>query len=458
VRCRRVRGLALATLVVAVIAGAAGASSHSSRSAAHEALTGFGDSGFTAQSAEHPHAIAHRGYVVSRPPPPLGFLDGGLDRALGIWLRLDAHQTQGLQGARTADLVRAPGAGRFDLGLFFVLIAPAFIIALGYDRIAAEKRRGTFSMLRASGLRPGPWVCAKAVGLGARVGLAILIPASLVAFVITLVQAPEEAPRLLVWLAIQSLALATWGGLVLSISAVARSPQSALGLGLLSWAMLALVVPPAASATARVFADPPPPATLAAQLATWAESAHAQSEQLRSRALKDIRRRHPEWDGEGQTPEIVDAVMLRLADRQVSKQMRRLLHQVEMEQDREGSFAARLSFASPSGLAMLAGGAIAGSDLAHGRHARNHFERYRQTLMAWINDWWAKNGTGGFDSFDLENRLKDLSDAPRPTAPNAPAQLAWRGARLPIALMGGLFMLTLLVFYGVSRRQLGAEA
>ncbi len=457
-RSRRVQAIAIATILLATIAGAAGSSTYAARDAAHRALTGFGESGFSAQTAEHPHAIAHLGYVVSRPPPPLGFLDGGLDRAQGIWLRLDAHQTRGLEGARTADLVRVPGAGRFDLGLLFVLIGPAFIIALGYDRIAGEKRRGTFAMLRASGLKAGPWVCAKGIGLGARVGIAVFAPASLVALTITLIQAPGELPRLFAWLAVQALALATWAGLVLSLSALARTPQAALSLGLLLWALLALVVPPAASATARVFAQPAPPASLAAQLATWAESAHAQSEQLTTRAVNDIRRRHPEWDGSGPAPEVIDAVMLRLADQQISKQMRQLMQKVEIEQDRESQFAARLSFSSPSGLAILAGGAIAGSDLAHGRHAVAHFEAYRQTLMAWINQWWAKNGEGGFDNFDLDKKLKNLSGAPRPTAPAAPAALAWRGARLPIALLAGLLGVTMLVLYLVSARQIGVEA
>lgn len=458
VRSRRVWAVTGLASVLCIIAAAVGGTTHQAQLEAHEALTGFGAEGFSSQTAEHPHAIAHRGYVVSRPPPPLGFLDGGLDRAQGRWLRLDAHRTRSLQGAKTADLVRAPGAGRFDLGLLLGLAFPAFVIALAFDRVAGEKSKGTFAMLRASGLRPGPWVLAKIIGVAARLSLALGLPVLWVTLVSTLVLAPEQWLRALVWLLVQALGVAAWAALVLTVSAAAANPRAALGLCLLAWALLALAIPPAASAVAQILAEPPPPAELASKLATWAESAHAQTEALEARARQDVRRRHPEWDGRDPAPEVLDAVMLRLADRDVAQRMRELMQQVEAEQTREGRIAAGLSFASPSGLVLLAGAAVAGSDLAHGRYAAAHFEAYRQTLMAWINQWWAANGRGGFDGYAAERRLDDLALAPRPTPAQAPARLAWRGCRLPCAMLVVFCAFFCAVFLAVSRRQLGGRA
>ena len=242
---------------------------------------------------------------------------------------------------------------------------------------------------------------------------------------------------------------------MLTISALSADPRAALTRCLAAWAVLALAVPPAASGVARVFAEPAPPAELASQLATWAESAHAQSEALRARAVEDVRRRHPEWNGRGEPPEVLDAVMLRLADQDVAKRMRALMAEVQAEQDKEAQIAASLCLFSPSGLALLAGAAVAGSDLAHAAHAAAHFEAYRQRLMAWINHWWAKNGTGGFEAFAKDRRLDDLSEAPRPQAPKSTMQLAFRGSKLPCALLIALIGLSMAGLVMVSRRQLG---
>lgn len=429
----RTRATAAAVGALALAFGLAGAGAYQARAAEHAALSAYGAQRFSGQGADHPHAIAHRGYVVSRPPPALGFLDAGLDGALGRWLTLDAHRTRPLEGAKVGDLTRAPGAGRLDLGLLFSLVLPGFVVLLGHDAVAGEKRRGTFAMLRAAGLRPAPWLVAKGAGLATRILLAAFAPAALVAGGLTIALAPAEAPRLCAWLAVQALGLAAWGALTLALSAHLAEPRRALGLGLMGWGLLTVVVPPLASTAARVAAEPPPPGVLSAQLATWAESAHAQSEALRDRAVRDVRRRHPAWDGTGEAPEVLDAVMLRLADQDVAAQMQALLERLAAEQAREAAWAAALSFASPGGLAQLAGSAVAGSDLAHARLAEAHYEAYRRRLMAWINQWWAENGQAGFEAWS--DTLADLSAAPRPSAPPAPPALAWAGCKLPCLLL-----------------------
>lgn len=445
-----------AVTALALAFGLAGAGAYQARHEEHEELRTWGDERFSVQSADHPHAIAHRGYVVSRPPPVLGFLDAGLDGALGRWLTLDAHRTRPLEGARVGDLTRAPGAGRLDLGLLFTLVLPGFVVLLVHDAVAGERRRGTFAMLRAAGLQPGPWVAAKLAGAAARVGLAVFVPAALVAAALTAALAPQAWPRLLAWLGVQALGLAAWAALTLALSAWVRDPRRALGMGLMGWGLLTVVIPPLASTAARAATRPPPPGVLSARLATWAESAHAQTEDLRARAIRDVRRRHPEWDGNGDSPEVLDAVMLRLADREVAERMAALLDQLAAEQDREATLAAALSFASPGGLAQLAGSAVAASDLAQARLAEAHYEGYRRELMAWINRWWAENGQGGFDAWS--DTLKDLSSAPRPTPPRSPARLAWAGCRLPCILLLMLCAMGGAAFALESRRSLRGAA
>ena len=403
------------------------------------------------------HSIAHNGYVVSRPPAPLGYLDGGVEAAYGRYLRLDAHQTRPLTGARTAELSRGPGAGRFDLGLLLAVFAPAIVVLLGFDQIAGEKRRGTWAMLRSTGVRPGALAASKLAGLWARTALAVFAPA-LVFVLIASLEVGELGPRTFLWLTAHVLALSVWCPIVLLLSARARTVRGALLGGVALWAVLALFVPPLAGGLARALAPTPPPGETMVKAAEWADSAHAQSERLRADAIRDIRRRYPEWDGSGDPPEVVDAVMLRLADAESSKKMFDLFESLDAESDRQERLAAIFAMTSPTGLASLASSALAGSDLAHLREAFRHFERYRVRLMSWFNDWWAREGKGGFNQFGVEKKFADFTGAPRPEPFSLPLAYSLDRARFAVMLLLILGALAALGLRLALARQLGGRA
>jgi hypothetical protein len=445
-RSRRVHLAAIGMLVLAFIAIGSGIVEHKAQLEAHRALTQYSDVSFKTQKAAHPHQIAHNGYVVSRPPAPLGFLDGGVETAYGTHVRLDAHRTRSLQGARTSELARGPGAGRFDLGLLLAVFAPALVFLLGYDQIASEKTRGTLNMLRVAGVRTGPLVAAKLAGLSMRVLIAIVCPA--IAAILVADMALDDVPidRLAIWLLVHVLALFVWMLIVLITSAIARTSQGALLLGFTVWGVLALCVPPFAGGLAVAMRPLPPLGEEMVRAEKWAASAHAQNDALKVLALADIKRRHPEWNGIGALPEVLDAVMLRLADAEVAQKVAHLLDRMEADEDAQQSLATLASMISPSGLASLASSAIAGSDIVHMRATWRYYEAYRVSLMAWFNDWWAKNGTGGFDAFATDRSFGAFQDAPRLVTPVFDLSFALASAALPLALLllAGLLMLVAL--------------
>jgi ABC-2 type transport system permease protein len=371
---------------------------------------------------------------VSRPPAPLGFLDGGVEAAYGRYVRLDAHQTRALAGARTAELSRGPGAGRFDLGLLLAVFAPALVVLLGFDQIAGEKARGTWAMMRSAGVRGGALAASKLGGLIGRTSLAVIGPA-LLWVLLAGIDAGDLGARTFIWMLVHVLSLFVWCPIVLLLSAWTRTVRGALLGGIALWAALALFLPPFAGGLARALAPTPPPGEAMVKAAEWADSAHAQNETLRAEAIRDIRRRHPAWDGTGDPPEVVDAVMLKLADAQVSKKMFDLFESLDAEALRQERLAAAFAVLSPTGLATLASSAIAGSDLAHLSEAFRHFERYRVELMAWFNDWWARQGGGGFDRYEVEKRFDEFAGAPRPAPFSLPLSYALERARLAILLL-----------------------
>jgi ABC-2 type transport system permease protein len=262
----------------------------------------------------------------------------------------------------------------------------------------------------------------------------VIAPASL-AVLIASIGAGAFGLRTIIWFVAHALALLVWCAIVLVLSAWTRTVRGALLGGIALWATLALFLPPFAGGLARALAPTPPPGEAMVKAAEWADSAHAQNEDLRAEAIRDIRRRHPDWDGTGDPPEVVDAVMLRIADAEVSKKMFALFAELDEEVDRQERLAALFAVLSPTGLASLISSAIAGSDLAHLREAFRHFERYRVELMTWFNEWWAKQGEGGFDRYEAERRFDEFSGAPRPGEFSLGLSYAMERARLAIVLL-----------------------
>jgi ABC-2 type transport system permease protein len=434
VRARRVWWAAFGMTVLSTIAAMVGGAEHTARAELHRALTEFGEKSFGEQRPDHPHSIAHNGYVVSRAPAPLGFLDGGVEAAYGRYVRLDAHQTRPLTGARTAELSRGPGAGRFDLGLLFAVFAPVIVVLLGFDQIAGEKARGTWAMLRSAGVGANALALSKLCGLMARTSIAVGTPGVLLVTFAS-VNADVFGARTIAWLGVHALGWFAWCAIVLVLSASTRTVRGAFLGGIALWAGLALFVPPFAGGVARAWAPTPPSGEAMVKAAEWADSAHAKTEKFRAEAIRDLRRRYPEWDGSGDPPEVIDAVMLKLADAESSKKMFDLFAALDRESDRQERLAVWLAVVSPTGLASLASSALAGSDLAHLREAFRHFEAYRVNLMTWFDEWWAKQGRGGFDRYQSELQFTEFAGAPRPAQLVLPLSFALERAQLALALL-----------------------
>jgi ABC-2 type transport system permease protein len=454
VRSRRVWFALAAMSALSLVAMAGGVVEHLSRRDAFSRLTDYGAVSFQKQKAAHPHQIAHNGYVVARPPAPLGFLDGGVETAYGTYVRLDAHTTRSLQGSRSSELARGPGAGRFDLGLLLAIFAPAVLILLGYDQIAGEKTRGTYDMLRVGGLDPASLLASKLLGLLLRVLIAVMAPSVTAVLFACGIIGEWPLARLALWLAAHALALLVWMLIVLLTSTLARTPQGALLVAFAIWGALALGAPPFAGGLASALRPLPPLGEEMVQAEKWAASAHAQNESLRAQAIRDVQKRHPAWNGTGEAPEVLDAVMLRLADADVAKKVAAVLDVMERDEDEQQELATVASMISPAGLASLASSAIAGSDIAHMRALWRHYEGYRVSLMAWFNDWWAKNGRGGFDQYQTDRTFSAFQDAPKLVQPRFGIRFALRRACLSIVLLLGSVAAVTSLLFGAVRRSL----
>ncbi len=155
-RARRVRWAALGMALLSGVAVLVGGAEHAARVELHQALTTYGEKSFGEQRPDHPaldrpqwlRRIASAG----APRLPRRRRRGRL-RALP-----PARRPPDPSSHRRADGRALPRARRRALrflGLLLAVFAPAIVVLLGFDQIAGEKRRGTWAMLRSTGVRPG---------------------------------------------------------------------------------------------------------------------------------------------------------------------------------------------------------------------------------------------------------------------------------------------------------------
>lgn len=224
---------------------------------------------FANQGARNPHSVAHFSRFAFRPLSATATLDPGIGAYAGSAVWMEAHY-QDPANLRTAE-------DRVDLGRFAELslawlvqvLLPLLVIALGFDALAGERERGTWTLSLGSGATPGALVRGKALALvqvfgGALLGLLVLqIVASIALFDIPI---GELAARALTWVFANAVYLGVWIALTLAASLALSSTRATLVTLLAGWALLVLIVPRLAATLADTVAPAPTPAAFAADI------------------------------------------------------------------------------------------------------------------------------------------------------------------------------------------------
>lgn len=202
---------------------------------------------FRDQPDRHPHRVAHYGFLVFRPPAPLGFLDTGLEDHAGSTLFLEAHRQN---GTMFSDAAQSDGLRRMaDLtpALVVQVIVPLLVFGIGGVSVARERDAGTLTWLLCQGASWADVLWGKVLGTIAVVATVLVPGVVVVSLWLGLVSGTRlDGDTALRFVA---LALATVGYLIgcaaIAVVVSARQPtsRSALVLLLALWVLLWIVVP-----------------------------------------------------------------------------------------------------------------------------------------------------------------------------------------------------------------------
>ena len=270
-------GIVVALVVTALVVGWQRREEVRSERATAQALD-YDD--WVAQPERHPHNAAHQGMHVFRPDPALSIVDPGIDPYVGstIWLR--AHRQSELKFVPAQDATGLQRFGELSAAWVLQVLAPLLIIVLGFDAFAGEREAGTLRQTMSLGVAPRQLLWGKAAGQALALA-ALLLPAAVIALAVVITSSGGIDADLAVrvaWLAVgYAVYLATIVGIVLAVSASAKSSRLAIVTLLGIWIATTLLAPRIASDLSRTWYPSPTrlsfESALGSDLGTAAEQA-----------------------------------------------------------------------------------------------------------------------------------------------------------------------------------------
>jgi ABC-2 type transport system permease protein len=156
----------LALLLMLLLAGAA-AIGHARASADEEQRHRYQEmvaAQWKAQPDRHPHRVAHYGFLVFRPKPPLAFFDTGVESYTGTSLFLEAHRQN---SANFSDATQADGTRRFGeltMAMVLQLFVPLLLFVIAGVAVTREREAGTLSLVLCQGVSWAHVLWGKALG------------------------------------------------------------------------------------------------------------------------------------------------------------------------------------------------------------------------------------------------------------------------------------------------------
>jgi ABC-2 type transport system permease protein len=200
-----------------------------------------------AQPARHPHDAAHQGLHVFKPEMPLSMIDPGVTPYVGSTLWLQAHRQSEVKFRPAQDATGLQRFGSFSPAWILQVLGPLLVIVLGFNAFTAEREQGTLRQLLSLGVPARRLLAGKACALSSAVAM-LLAPFAAIAFIAVLLTT-SQGERLDSLLRLLSLAigyvlyLGVFVGLVMAVSAWARSSRLALTLLLGVWIAITILVP-----------------------------------------------------------------------------------------------------------------------------------------------------------------------------------------------------------------------
>lgn len=373
------------------------------------------DAQFRDQPDRHPHRVAHYGFLVFRPPAPLGFFDPGVDSYAGASMFLEAHRQN---PAAFADASQADGLRRFgELSLASVvqLFAPLLVLVLAGSVVTRERELGTLSLLLCQGTAWRTLVWSKLAGaLGLTLGLLVpglLVASAWLAWRGGVAWDGDLLLRAGLLSALHMLYLLLCACLGVVASAWHRTTRSALltlvVLWIACWVVLPRLVPNLAVSLYPIPSRAAFDADVERRVRTLGDS-HNPNDPRFVALRQETLARHGVSRVED-LPTNYNAIVMQEGERLTTEAYREHRAVVDATYARQARLVDWASLASPYLALRTLSMALAGTDLPHAAHFEAEAERYRydlvqhlnrlhETEVAYARDRYVDTGEGGVPS------------------------------------------------------------
>ena len=400
------------------------------------------DEHWRGQGDKNPHVAAHYGTHVFKPVGALPFIDPGVEPFVGVSVKLVAHRRNDPAAGRAQDATGLSRFGGLSVALVLQLLIPLLTIGLGFSAWTAERERGTLRQLASLGLPPRVLAAGKALGIAASLGV-LLVPALVVGgMVIALwpdaasghhhVASFDVARPFAMALAYLAY-FVVFVGLVLAVSAWARSSRAALVALLGFWVASALIAPRAASDAAAWLAPIPSRAqTAAAVQQAIAEGLPGVPREKRVDAITETLLAEQGFQGAEMfmPPALLASIELQAEATFENEVIDHHESQLSAAIERQEQLSQAAAVLSPVVAIRSLSMAFAGTDFAHHRHFADAAERHRRNLVAMLNSELGAKGGDDAWKYKAGRELWERAPAFHPHKP----ELGWVLARQQLSL------------------------
>ncbi len=202
---------------------------------------------FVDQPDRHPHRMVHYGHYVFRTPSQLSTVEPGVDAYTGTSIFLEGHRQN---SAIFADQRQSSGMTRFSsLSPSFLLqiLAPLFVIIVGFASVTREKEAGTLNIMITQGLSLSQLFVGKYLALFCG-SLLFILPVGIASIFATL--NGEATVITLGFFVGYCFYMAVWCGVVIGISSLFNKSSASFASSISMWVLLCILVPRIGSSTA----------------------------------------------------------------------------------------------------------------------------------------------------------------------------------------------------------------
>lgn len=382
-------GILTMMLLSAALVGHARARSDESQRQRYQAMV---TEQWMTQPDRHPHRVAHYGFLVFRPKPPLAFFDTGVESYTGTSLFLEAHRQN---SANFSDATQADGTRRFGeltMAMVLQLFVPLLLFVIAGVAVTREREAGTLWLLLCQGV---PWahlLWGKAIGAVLLVA-AFVVPGVMAATVWLTVVTPSNWSAdvllrgLLLALAYAGFFFVCAAGAVI-VSSRHRTSRGALVTLITLWMAMWVVIPRALPGLAVALAPLPSRATFEAEVDRRVREL-GDSHNPDDPRFARLRMETLEKYGVSRVEDLpfnYNGLVIREGEELTSEAYREHVDRLLDTYRRHGRLVQIAAFVSPYVAVRTVSMALSGVDVPHALEFERKAEAYRYALVQELNE------------------------------------------------------------------------